>query len=122
MSDKLLNDIKGSIMQMQDHMKTAYEKLSQEIVTGSSPDGSVKIMLTATNEFKDIEISKDAVQGGFVEFKERVKAAFQDVTKRLQETTQAKTLELLQGMPVPEDIRNLQLDTDEGDDGDSGTG
>ncbi|OGT67656.1 MAG: hypothetical protein A3J38_01485 [Gammaproteobacteria bacterium RIFCSPHIGHO2_12_FULL_45_9] len=119
MSDKLLNDIKGSIMQMQDHMKTAYEKLSQEIVTGSSPDGSVKIMLTATNEFKDIEISKDAVQGGFVEFKERVKAAFQDVTKRLQETTQAKTLELLQGMPVPEDIRNLQLDDeDEG----SGTG
>ncbi len=108
MSDnKLLDDIKSSIMDMQTQMQSTYTGLADEIVTGESHDKTVRIMMTATYGFEDIEFDEKALAGGVKEFKWRIREAWKDLAEKIQKTTQAKTMELLQGMQIPDEIKNI---------------
>lgn len=113
MSDDLLSNIKNSIADMQNQMKSTYESLSGIKVSGQSQDGAVKITLTATYEFVDIEFGEKALQGGVKEFKLRIGEAFKNVVTQVQQATQAKTMELLQGMQIPDEIRNISAQKEE---------
>ena len=106
----LLNQIKGSISGMQDNMKDTYEKLSGEEVIGKSnekPEPLVKVIVKANYEFVDLRFDKEALQGGVNEFKHRIKIAWADAIKQVQEITQARTMELLKGMNIPTDLQGL---------------
>lgn len=123
MADQLLDEIKSSIMEMQTQMQSAYADMSSIKLIGESHDKSVKIIMTATYTFEDIEFGEKALQGGLREFRWRVREAWKDLSEKIQKTTQSKTMELLQGMPIPEDIKNLGADVDEdGDEGETGRG
>src|SRR3989338_1787151 len=106
MSD-LLSDIKNSIMDMQTQMQSTYQNLADIKVSGESSDKTVKITMTATYAFVDIDFNEKALQGGVKEFKARIREAWENVVKKIQEATQAKTIELLQQMQIPDEIRNL---------------
>ena len=112
MSD-LLSDIKNSIMDMQTQMQSTYQNLADIKVSGESSDKTVKITMTATYAFVDIEFNEKALQGGVKEFKARIREAWESVVKKIQEATQAKTIELLQQMQIPDEIKNLSLPTDQ---------
>lgn len=112
--DDLLSNIKNSIMDMQSQMKDTYESLSDIKVSGQSADGSVVITLTATYGFSDIEFGEKALVGGVKEFKLRIAEAFKNAVEKVQQATQAKTMELLQGMQIPEEIRNISASQDQG--------
>lgn len=114
-SEELLENIKSSIANMQNNMQSAYMNLSSKKISAKSNDESVEIVLTATYGFEDIVFDNRALQGGVTEFKKRIREAFTNVIKKVQETTQEKTLELLQQMQIPDEIRNLS-----GGDGDAG--
>ena len=113
MSDKLLSDIQSSIMDMQSQMQSTYKNLADIIVSGESFDKTVKITMTATYTFVDIEFTDKALQGGVKEFKLRIRESWENVVKKIQEATQSKTMELLQQMQIPDEIKNLSMPTDQ---------
>ncbi|HLB56443.1 MAG TPA: YbaB/EbfC family nucleoid-associated protein [Coxiellaceae bacterium] len=113
MSDQLLSDIKSSIMDMQNQMQSTYQNLADIKISGESSDKTVKITMTATYGFVDIDFNEKALQGGVKEFKLRIREAWESVVKKIQEATQAKTIELLQQMQIPDEIKNLSLPTDQ---------
>lgn len=127
MSDQLLSDIKNSIMDMQNQMQSTYQNLADIKISGESSDKTVKITMTATYGFVDIDFNEKALQGGVKEFKLRIREAWESVVKKIQEATQAKTIELLQQMQIPDEIKNLSLPADQKaigsdkEDGDTGT-
>ncbi len=110
MSDDLLKEIKDSIFNMQSQMQSTYENLSNIRVSGESHDKTVKITLTATYAFQDIDFSEKALQGGVKEFKARIKEAWNAAVEQVQQATQSKTVELLQQMQIPEDIKNMSME------------
>src|SRR3990167_5340777 len=107
--NKLLNDIQSSIMGMQNQMQSTYQNLADIKVSGKSIDSSIEIIMTATYGFVDVNLTKEALQGGLKEFKTRLGESLCDVVKKIQETTQAKTMELLQQMQIPDEIKNMSL-------------
>ena len=113
----LLDQIKSSIMEMQTQMQSTYTNLSDLKLTGKSHDETVTITMTATYEFVDIDFDEKALQGGMKEFKWRIREAWKNLTETIQKTTQSKTVELLQGMQIPDDIRNLSMDENKDTDG-----
>lgn len=124
-NDQLLNEIKSSIMGMQTEMQKTYAKLSEMKLTGESHDKTVKIVMTATYGFEDIEFDDAALlKDGKLDLKEfrwRVREAWNNLSKEIQKTTQSKTIELLQGMQIPEDIKNLSTEDEGGEGGTTGT-
>jgi len=105
--NELLSNIKNSILEMQSQMQSTYSNLSNIKLIGESHDKTVKIIMSATYEFEDIEIDTNALKEGVKEFKWRIREAWKELSKKIQETTQRKTLELLQGMNIPDEIRNI---------------
>lgn len=121
-SNDLLSEIKNSIMDMQNQMQSTYQNLADIKVTGESIDQSVRITMTATYQFIDIDFNEKALQGGVKEFKTRIRESWENVVKKIQEATQAKTIELLQQMQIPEEIKNLSAPTAQTSDDDTGSG
>lgn len=111
--DDLLSNIKSSIVDMQSQMQSTYQNLSDIFLSGESSDKTVKITMTATYAFQDIEFNEKALQGGVKEFKLRIREAWENLVKKIQETTQAKTMELLQQMQIPDEIRNMSMPADQ---------
>lgn len=116
----LLDDIKKSIMDMQNQMQQTYVNLGELKISGFSHDRTIEIIMTATYQFVDININPKAfanAEGKFSqkEFTWRLREAWTDLSKRIQETTQQKTIELLQGMHIPDEIKNLNLETPDQD-------
>ena len=110
MAEQLLDEIKSSIMDMQTQMQSTYADLSKIKLTGESHDKTVKITMTATYGFEDIEFDEKALQGGLKEFRWRVREAWKNLSEEIQKMTQSKTIELLQGMQIPDDIKNLDIE------------
>ncbi|PHQ82275.1 MAG: hypothetical protein COB66_00630 [Coxiella sp. (in: Bacteria)] len=118
--NKLLDDIKSSIMDMQTQMQSTYTNLADLKLTGESHDKTVRIVMTATYTFEDLEFDERALAGGVREFKWRVREAWKDLSEQIQKTTQSKTMELLQSMQIPDEIKNISSDGNA--DGEDGTG
>jgi DNA-binding protein YbaB len=109
-NNPLLNEIKSSITQMQQQMQSTYTNLADLKLAGESHDKTVKIVMSATYEFEDIEFDERALQGGVREFKWRIREAWKNLSENIQKATQSKTVELLQGMQIPDDIRKLSME------------
>ena len=116
--NKLLDDIKSSIMDMQSQMQDTYNTLSDTRVTGTSKDGSVEITMLANYTFCDIDFDKKALADGVKEFKWRIREAWKNVTEKIQQATQEKTVELLKGMDIPEDIKSMPIEDKSANDDD----
>lgn len=110
---ELLDNIKSSIMDMQTQMQSTYSNLADIKITGESHDKTVKITMTATYSFEDIEFDEKAMAGGIKEFKWRIREAWKNLSENIQKTTQSKTMELLKGMNIPDEIRNISTDDTE---------
>ncbi|ABX79090.1 hypothetical protein AYM02_06475 [Coxiella burnetii] len=119
---RLLSDIKESITDMQQQMQATYSNLADLKLVGESHDKTVRITMTATYNFEDIEFDERALQGGVKEFKWRIREAWKNLCETIQKTTQSKTIELLQSMRIPEDIRNLSVEEEGGEGGEGGQG
>jgi len=114
----LLAEIKSSIVMMQQQMQETYARLGETKVSGKSRDELIEIIMTATYQFEDIKINPRAfadANGKFSqkEFEWRLREAWKDLSEKIQKTTQSKTVELLQSMNIPEDIKNITLEEKE---------
>lgn len=111
--NKLLNDIKNSIMDMQNQMQNTYSNLAETKLIGESHDGSVRIIMSATYSFEDIEFTEQSLKGGIKEFKWRIREAWKNLSEKIQQTTQEQTMQLLQSMQIPDEIKNISMGGDE---------
>lgn len=110
--EKLLGEIQNSIKDMQDRMQDAYKNLQNRRAIGHSKDKRVTAEFTATYDFVDLDFNSDALEGGVDEFKQRIKEALKEATESVQKITQEQTMELLQNMQIPEDIRGMNGEGD----------
>lgn len=112
--DQLISNIKNSIADMQTQMQSTYQNLGDIKVSGKSIDNTVEVIMTATYGFIDINFGNEALQGGVKEFKTRIRESWENVVKKIQETTQAETMKLLQQMQIPDEIRNMSIEDQSG--------
>jgi DNA-binding protein YbaB len=115
-NEDLLLGIRESMENMQKQMVDVYGDLADIKITGTSGDGYISVIMTATYEFLDLQIEKPAFDGGVEEFKRRMKEALKDVTQKIQKATQEKTMDLLKSVQVPDEIKKLSGDRAEGGD------
>ncbi len=113
----LLSEIKNSILAMQQQMQETYARLGEMKISGKSHDETIEIIMTATYQFEDIKINPRAfadAAGKFSqkEFEWRLREAWKNLSEKIQKTTQSKTIELLQSMNIPDDIKNITLEDD----------
>lgn len=113
--NSLLSEIKSSILAMQQQMQDTYARLGELKISGKSHDETIEIIMTATYQFEDIKINPRAfasADGKFSqkEFEWRLREAWKDLSEKIQKATQSKTVELLQSMNIPEDIKNINLE------------
>ncbi len=114
----LIHEIKNSILAMQQQMQETYSRLAQTKISGKSRDETIEIFMTAIYSFEDIKINPRAfadANGKFSqkEFEWRLREAWKDLSEKIQKTTQNQTMELLQSMNIPEEIKNIPLDEDQ---------
>ena len=73
------------LYKMQKEAKEMQKKLRQQILSGESKDGSVKVYMNAAKEFEDIKVSDELMDPEMMDlFKKRLKEAFADLDKKLQ--------------------------------------
>jgi DNA-binding protein YbaB len=111
--EELLKNIQDSIADMQVKMQSTYSRLSETKLVGESNDKTVKVIMTATYAFEDIEFDERALQGGVKEFRWRIREAWKNLSEQIQKHTQSQTMELLQSMQIPEEIKSLSADNRE---------
>lgn len=121
-NNQLLDNIKSSIVDMQKQMQETYQSLSGINLIGRSDDKTVEIEMTPTYTLVDIRFGENALEGGVKEFKWRIRESWKNLMEQIQKVTQEKTLELLQGMQIPDEIRNIDMGGEEGGEGGQGGG
>lgn len=105
-------------MDMQQQMQSTYSNLADMKLVGESHKKTVRITMTATYNFEDIEFDERALQGGVKEFKWHIREAWKNLSEAIQKTTQSKTIEPLQNMHIPDHISNISIEEGrEGEDG-----
>lgn len=103
--NEILDKIKSSMTDMQKQMQSTYQGLEGVEVTGKSE--GVELTMTCTYKPVNLDIQPQAMQGGIKEFTHRVFQALRNACEQIQKMTQNKTMELLQGMNIPDEIRNI---------------
>jgi DNA-binding protein YbaB len=104
----LLEEIRKSMTEMQQQMQTTYLGLENMEITGEFE--GITITITCTYKFVNIHIDPKAMQGGLKEFTHRIREAWSRACESVQKATQNKTMELLQNMQIPDEIRNMSAD------------
>jgi len=107
LQNHLLEQIQKSMADMQQQMQNTYTGL-QNVHAKGEYEG-VTILLSCTYSLIDIDFLPQAMKGGATEFKHRLRQAWSIACEEVQKMTQAKTMELLQGMNIPEEIRNMSM-------------
>lgn len=70
---------------MQKEAKAMQKKLREQVLSGSSKDGSVKVFLNAAREFEDLKVDEDLLDPDrFDDLKKKFKEAYKDFDKKLQ--------------------------------------
>ena len=105
MSDSLLDEIRKSMAEMQEHMQSTYMGLETLEVAGNF-DG-VTIKMTCTYKLNDIAIEPRAMQGGIKDFTHRLRKAWEAALEEVQRATQNQTMELMKQLQIPDEIRSL---------------
>lgn len=104
-----IEQLKENLGAMQEQMKTTYGALAETMITGRSDDELVSIEMSATYKLGEPGwlFDERALKGGLQAFKQRLSEAWEDLNQNIQSTTQKQTMQLLQSMPMPEGIKDM---------------
>ena len=85
--------------QMQEKMKKAQEELAFIEVTGESGSGMVKILMTCKYQVKRVNIDASLLTDDKEMLEDLIAAAFNDASRKADESSEAKMGKLTGGMP-----------------------
>ena len=99
---KNMGDLAKMAQQMQANMAKAQAELAGVTVEGTAGGGAVVIVLTGTQEIKDVRIQKDAVDPEDVEtLQDLVLAAFSDALAKSREVAAQRLGAVTGGLKLP---------------------
>jgi DNA-binding YbaB/EbfC family protein len=99
---KNIGDLQRMAREMQANMEKAQNELGELTVQGTAGGGAVTVVMTGTQEAKDIRISKDAVDPTDVEtLQDLVLAAVNDALARSKELAAQKLGGVTGGLKLP---------------------
>ena len=97
-----MGDLAKMAQQMQANMAKAQAELAELTVEGTAGGGAVVIVLTGTQEIKDVRIRKDAVDPEDVEtLQDLVLAAFSDALAKSREVAAQRLGAVTGGLKLP---------------------
>ncbi len=97
-----MNDIAKMAQRMQADMAKAQSELAETTVEGTAGGGAVVIVLTGTQDVKDVRIQKDAVDPDDVEtLQDLVLAAFSDALTKSRELAAQRLGSVTGGLKLP---------------------
>jgi len=99
---KNIGDLQRMAREMQANMEKAQTELGELTVTGTAGGGAVTVVMTGTQEIREIKISKDAVDPADVEtLQDLVLAAVNDALARSKELAAQKLGGVTGGLKLP---------------------
>ncbi|TMB63668.1 MAG: YbaB/EbfC family nucleoid-associated protein [Chloroflexi bacterium] len=99
---KNMGDIAKMAQRMQADMAKAQAELAEATVEGTAGGGAVVIVLSGTQEIKDVRIKKDAVDPDDVEtLQDLVRAAFGDALAKSRELAAQRLGSVTGGLKIP---------------------
>ena len=99
---KNMGDLAKMAQKMQADMAKAQAELAEATVEGTAGGGAVVVVLTGTQDIKDIRISKDAVDPDDVEtLQDLVRAAFNDALSKSRELAAQRLGSVTGGLKLP---------------------
>jgi DNA-binding YbaB/EbfC family protein len=99
---KNMGDLAKMAQKMQADMAKAQAELAEATVEGTAGGGAVVVVLTGTQDIKDIRISKDAVDPDDVEtLQDLVRAAFNDALAKSRELAAQRLGSVTGGLKLP---------------------
>ena len=99
---KNMGDLAKMAREMQANMAKAQAELAEATVTGTAGGGAVTVVLTGTQDIKDIKISQDAVDPDDVEtLQDLIRAAFGDALAKSRELAQQRLGSVTGGLKLP---------------------
>ena len=99
---KNMGDLARMAQKMQADMAKAQAELADATVEGTAGGGAVVVVLTGTQDLKDIKISKDAVDPDDVEtLQDLIRAAFNDALTKSRELAAQRLGSVTGGLKLP---------------------
>jgi len=99
---KNMGDLARMAKEMQANMAKAQAELAEATVEGSAGGGAVVVVLTGTQDIKDVRIRKDAVDPDDVEtLQDLVRAAFNDALTKSRELAAQRIGGVTGGLKIP---------------------
>jgi DNA-binding YbaB/EbfC family protein len=99
---KNMGDLAKMAREMQANMAKAQAELAEATVEGMAGGGAVKVVLTGTQDIKDVTISKDAVDPDDVEtLQDLIRAAFTDALTKSRELASQRLGSVTGGLKLP---------------------
>ena len=84
---------------MQENLKKAQDELAFIEVTGEYASGGIKITMTCKHQVKRVQIDPKLMSEDAEMLEDLLAVAFNDASKKAEETSEAKMGKLTQGMP-----------------------
>ena len=99
---KNMGDLAKMAQRMQADMAKAQAELAEATVEGTAGGGAVVVVLTGTQDIKDVRIKKDAVDPDDVEtLQDLVRAAFSDALAKSRELAAQRLGSVTGGLKLP---------------------
>ncbi len=99
---KNLGDLQKMAQRMQADMAKAQAELAEATVEGSAGGGAVVVVLTGTQDIRDVRIQKDAVDPDDVEtLQDLVRAAFADALTKSRDLAAQRLGSVTGGLRIP---------------------
>ncbi|MCL4116103.1 UNVERIFIED_CONTAM: hypothetical protein GTU68_040681 [Idotea baltica] len=97
-----MGNLMKQAQQMQDRMQKVQEEIANTEVTGESGAGLVKVTITGSHSVRRVEIDPSLMEEDEKEMLEDlIAAAFNDASRRIEETQKEKMAGVTGGMQMP---------------------
>jgi nucleoid-associated protein EbfC len=98
---KELADAFKKAQEVQRGAQQLQEELEQMEIKGTSPDGSIEVIVTGNQEPRSVKISPDALSQGADALSAQVTAAMKDAYNKSTETMRTRMEDLTSGLNLP---------------------
>ena len=102
---KELGQLMRRAQEMQANLQKAQEELASTEVVGQSAGGMVKVTMTCKHEVRRVEIEPNLVGEDKDMLEDLIAAAFNDASRKVEETVREKLSSLAGGLMLPEGFK-----------------
>lgn len=96
-----MGNLMKQAQQMQDRMQQLQEEIATMEVVGESGAGLVKVTITGSHSVRRVEIDPSLMEDDKEMLEDLIAAAFNDASRRVEETQKEKMASITGGMQLP---------------------